>query len=93
MRRPAEWDKNYTGVINHIVGAENASFGGCMFETYGKELEHIHNVAQSNPDHVWTIVDCDGKLRIIHGLHYVNRFGYLLSVEPVLPKHKEAEFR
>jgi hypothetical protein len=31
---------------------------------------------------LWTIVDADGDLLIVAGYHFVNRLGYLLTVEP-----------
>lgn len=31
--------------------------------------------------HLWTIVDADGSLYAVSGLHYVNRIGYLLTEE------------
>lgn len=31
--------------------------------------------------HLWTIVDADGSLYALTGLHFVNRLGYLLTEE------------
>ena len=55
------------------------SFGGCMYETFGEELEYIK--AQPNK-RIWTIVDGDDDdLLIIAGYHFVNRLGYLVTNE------------
>ena len=34
------------------------------------------------PRHVWTIVDCDGKLYVSPGFHFVNRLDYVLCDVP-----------
>ena len=58
----------------------NASWGGCMFETYGEELEFV--MAQ-DPNHIWTIVDGeDDDVEITNGYHLVNRIGYLITEVP-----------
>jgi len=54
----------------------NAPYDGYMFETYGAELEFIRNQPAAN---VWTLVDCDGKLFICDGFHFVNRLGYFAT--------------
>ena len=55
-----------------------------MFETYGKELNHVISVA-NNPktaNTIWTIVsNDDGNLFYTSGYHLVNRFGYLITEE------------
>jgi hypothetical protein len=56
-----------------------APFGGCMYETFGEELEYVK--AQPNK-RIWTIVDTDGDdLIILAGFHFVNRLGYLITNE------------
>ena len=56
----------------------NAAFDGCMFETFGNELEHITSVASTKK--VWTILEteCDG-LVYAAGLHVVNRIGFFIT--------------
>jgi hypothetical protein len=74
-----EFYEQFNCVINHID--DNASFDGCMFETYGKELEYVFEKAKETPCRVWTILDCDGKLYYSTGFHLVNRLGYLITEE------------
>lgn len=82
---------NYKPIINHIVRAntdaniadtEICSYNGSLYETYGKELEHILRVA-NNPktrNKVWTLVDIDDNhYAIIAGYHLVDRFGYFIT--------------
>lgn len=62
---------------------DNASFdfgdGGCLYETYGAELEHIKLQSKS---FVWTIVEGENSLVIMNGVYLVNRLGYLITAEP-----------
>ena len=54
---------------------------GCLFETYGDELDFV---LSQDPQTVWTFVDGDdGDQYVMSGFHIVNRIGYLLSIEPV----------
>ncbi len=62
---------------------DNASFdfgdGGCLYETYGAELEHIKLQSKS---FVWTIIEGEESLVIVNGVYLVNRLGYLITAEP-----------
>ncbi len=91
-----EFDNLFTPVKNHID--DNASFSGCMFETYGEEIDYVFKLADSNL--VVTIiegedeenedgeVDEDGdiimrpKTYYCSGFHYVNRIGFLILDKP-----------
>ncbi len=79
----------FTPVKNHIDN--NASFNGCMFETYGEEVEYAFNKAKKG-NHVWTIIEGDGEeknsdgeispsMYIVSGFHIVNRIGFLITKE------------
>jgi hypothetical protein len=62
-----------------LLPDDMCSFGGCMYETFGEELECVK---QKENKHIWTIVDNeDGELIIIAGFHFVNRLGYLITDE------------
>lgn len=81
----------YNVQFNHIEMAkpnrtctpENmCSFGGCMYETYGTEMDYVNEVNAVSPKRVWTILEGeDNTITIISGLHYVNRMGYLITEE------------
>lgn len=60
----------------------DTSFDGCMFETYGVELDFVVDVNDTAPNTVWTVLDIDGELIITNGAHFVNRFGYLITEVP-----------
>lgn len=71
----------------------NASFNynkyndyGCMFETYGDELEFV---MKQHPNNIWTIIEGDDDLYIVTGYHIVNRLGYLITEEPFLDENEE----
>ena len=73
------FEKEFPLIKNHLD--PHAAFEGCMFETYGKELEFVNSLAGTN--RVLTIVDGDGdKLEISTGYHFVNRVGYLITEKP-----------
>ncbi len=67
------------GDNNSTLPEDMCPFGGCMYETFGEELEYVK--AQPN-ERVWTIVDGEGNdLIVIAGFHIVNRLGYLVTFE------------
>ena len=73
-----EWFDTYKPIKNHLD--PTASFDGCMFETYGEELEFIKNQKEF---HIWTYGDGDdGGTYIWNGYHVVNRIGYFLTEVP-----------
>jgi hypothetical protein len=95
-----ETNKEYQLQINHIVRSftnssiadeDICSFGGCMYETFGEELNYVFSLRDKN--RVLTIIEGDGEdekvgsLFITTGFHYVNRIGFL-----VLEKPYEEEF-
>lgn len=73
-----EWENEYVPVKNHLD--DNASFDGCMFETYGGEFAHV--LRNADDKKVWTYVEGDEGLYLIPGLHFVNRLGYLITDKP-----------
>ena len=88
-----EFYEKYNLVDNHID--DNASFNGKYFETFGEEIEFVLEMAKEN--RVITIIEClDGdenedeefetsssNFYYVSGMHYVNRFGYLITEEPI----------
>lgn len=70
---------------------ENASWDGCMLETYGAELIHVKHVLENSPRNVWTVLDCDGKTIVVSGYHYVNRMGYIITANPVAEPYIEVQ--
>lgn len=73
-----KWFDEYKPVENHIDN--NASFDGCMFETYGEELRHI---LATDSYKVWTLLEDDyGNQCVTNGYHIVNRLGYFITEKP-----------
>ena len=70
----SEFDAKYPLIKNHLD--ENALWDGCMFETYGEEVEFV---CKANPKTIWTWIDGEGGDLVVAGYHYVNRIGYLIS--------------
>jgi len=69
------WVEVYKPIPNHYVS--DAPYNGCMFETYGEELDYasLDSVQKS----VWTLVENDGKIEIVYGFQKVNRIGYFVT--------------
>jgi hypothetical protein len=69
------FDEVFKPQINHLDN--NASFNGCMYETFGEELDYVFSLANTN--RVWTIVEGDDDTMFYcAGFHYVNRIGFLV---------------
>jgi hypothetical protein len=71
MKRYETFEKSYLPIIRKD--------GTILFETYGKDLEQIK---RTFPSKVWTLLDCDGKLVVGAGYHYVNRMNYIVTAKP-----------
>ena len=67
-------------IRNHLNS--NASYEGCMFETFDAELAEIKQTLAIKPLNIWTIVNVDGEMIISQGYHYVDRVGYLITEIP-----------
>ena len=86
-----EFDANYSFLPNHLNPDASWVIGdgsGCLFETYGEELEFVRC---QNPRTIWTLLDGnEGDLLVVSGYHFVNRIGYLISTVP-LPENMTVE--
>lgn len=74
-----EWRDAYRPVRNTL--RTDAPSDGCMFETFGPELDAVR---AADPACVWTLVSSDGDdgLYLLSGFHFVNRLGYLVTERP-----------
>lgn len=73
------WAKQFKPMINYID--PDASFNQTMFETYGDEVEHVCDRANT-PDTaltVWTYIDGSDGTYIVEGYHHVNRIGHFVT--------------
>jgi len=77
---PDVFEEQFKPQLNHLD--PNASYDGCMLETYGPELRYVEKVLAATPGRVWTILDCDGTSVISSGYQYVNRMGYIITEAP-----------
>jgi hypothetical protein len=89
-----EFYERFNPIKNHFYSnPEDCSYDGCMFETYGKEVDYIKELmADGGKASVWTIIETEGNFYFVSGWHYVNRFGYLVTNEPV-PEDEEYEVK
>lgn len=75
-----EFYEKFNPVKNHLN--DNASFDGCMFETFGEEIKYVFELSKKEK-RVWTIIEGENNsLYYITGFHYVNRLGFLVTEEP-----------
>ena len=69
---------------------------GCMYETYGPEIEYILREGNKNSfQNVWTVLHSDGRSNawfIVAGFHLVNRLGYLITKEEWKDAGEEYKF-
>jgi hypothetical protein len=69
-----EFDASYPLRINHLNPSASWAFGegpGCLFETYGAELDFVK---KQDPLTIWTLVDGDDDdMYVQSGYHLVNR--------------------
>jgi len=88
-----EFDTGYPLRTNHLNPHASWAFGeagGCLFETFGEELDFVRC---QDPATVWTLVDGeDGDQYLLSGIHFVNRLGYLVSLTAV-PEGVEIQVR
>ena len=78
-----EFMDRYPLVFNHLDPTASWACDnepGCLFETFGEELEFVRC---QHPLTVWTLVDGDDDdLYVLSGLHFCNRIGYFVSTVP-----------
>jgi hypothetical protein len=78
------FDAAYTLRTNHFNPNASWTYGegtGCLFETYGEELQFVRS---QDPATIWTLIDGDDADQyIVSGYHFVNRIGYFISTTPV----------
>jgi len=80
----------YEPLKNDIISEDEvASYDGCMFETYGEEVEKVKTISKRK---VATITEVDGKQYIVAGFHLVNRLGYFITKHPI-PNNLEIEIK
>jgi hypothetical protein len=73
-----QWEYRYKPEPNHL--RSDASWLGCMYETYGEEVDYINSLPA---ELVWTYMEGDdGELLLVAGRHFVNRIGYLVCEVP-----------
>jgi hypothetical protein len=61
--------------LNEAAGFDFGE-GGCLFEAVDSDLEFVRAQPLKN---VWTIIEGDEGIEITDGIHFVNRFGYLVT--------------
>ena len=84
-----DFENKYKPITNHLD--DNAPLAGCMFETYGDELDYVLSIANTEPLRVWTYVPDYEPVELIQGYHLVNRVGYIITEIPCEPELENLE--
>jgi hypothetical protein len=84
-----EWENHFKPIKNGID--DGHGFDGCLFETYGEELEFIQKCNELNPEYIWTLSEEDGTMWVGSGYHYVNRIGYFHTQVPWTNEHQDLQ--
>lgn len=63
--------------------------GSILLETYGDDLQKVRKTKNEN---LWTLLDCDGKLIIASGYHFVNRLNYIVTKNPCKSEFEEYRY-
>lgn len=71
------WEAEFGPIPNHLE--PDCGLDGCLYETFGDELDHVRSVLAQAPARIWTVVEAEGKWYITHGFRHVNRIGYLVT--------------
>ncbi|MDX2147941.1 MAG: hypothetical protein SFZ23_10495 [Planctomycetota bacterium] len=67
--------------LNPSAAWSNHEGRGCLFETYGEELDFV---SAQDARRIWTLIESDtGQVRVVSGWRRVNRLGYLVSDVPL----------
>ena len=72
--------EDFNPLKNHLN--PDAPFDGCMYETYGPELEYVIAQPIEQINHLWTIIEGDIHTWFAPGYHLVNRLGYIITQIP-----------
>lgn len=70
------WFDKYKPILVESLETEDKS--PRMYETYGEDIKLIKLVSSN---HIWTLLDVDGKLYLCPGFHIVNRINYFVCLE------------
>jgi hypothetical protein len=71
------WVRDFRPMKNMFES--NRGGDGVLFETFSPEVDFVKS---QDPRRVWTLLDCDGKLVVADGFHFVNRLGYYVTDVP-----------
>jgi hypothetical protein len=72
-----QWVAEYQPIKNPID--PNSSYDGCLFETYGPEWDFVR---QQPLLKIWTLIETDEQMVICSGIHFVDRLGYFVTLNP-----------
>ena len=58
----------------------------------GESYWEAHEIQGQKKNHVWTVLDLDGDLYVVPGIHRVNQFGFMVTRKPWRNKNIEVKW-
>lgn len=84
-----DWEEKYKPLPNPRKDEEDG-FDAILFDTH---LQSDLDVLKGyDPNRIWTLVESDEGMVIVHGFRWVNRMAYLISQVPVEPDDITKEY-
>lgn len=84
-----DWEEKYKPLPNPRKDEEDG-FDAILFDTHiESDLDVIKGY---DPNRIWTLVESDEGMVIVHGFRWVNRMAYLISQVPVEPDDITKEY-
>lgn len=84
-----DWEEKYKPLPNPRKD-EQDGFDHILFDTH---LESDLDVLKGyDPKRIWTLLESDEGMVIVHGFRWVNRMAYLISQLPVEPEDETKEY-
>jgi hypothetical protein len=75
------WAAEYVPRKNRVT--KGRPYDGCMFETFGDDIDFLVNRSKIKAEYIWTLIDCENENQyILPGYHIVDRVGYFITKKP-----------
>ena len=79
-----EFEEIFIPTPNQFLSYPDESWRGCIFDIGGPELDYVREIADTYPEHVFTLMTNDfGGICVGDGYHLINRLGYIITVVPI----------
>lgn len=84
-----DWEEKYNPLPNPRKD-ERDGFDYILFDTHDET--DLATIKGYDPKRIWTLLETDEGMVIVHGFRWVNRMAYLISQVPVEPEDETKEY-